>query len=78
VLPSDEFVHIHEYLVRFPTVTGIIESGSPDVELQGGSSITVAAVSKDRLSDEFLLVLLSYSQRIIVDGIVCSDPLVGH
>ena len=78
MLPSDEFVHIHEYLVRFPTVTGIIESGPPDVELQGGSSIAVAAVSKDRLHDELLLIVLSYSQRIIVDGIVCSDPLVGH
>ena len=80
-----EFVHMHECLVRFPAVAGIVESGSPDVELQGGSSITVAAVSKDRLSDEFLLVLLSYSQQICAEGIVderakavdvSSDPLV--
>ncbi len=80
-----EFVHMHECLVRFPAVAGIVESGSPDVELQGGSSITVAAVSKDRLSDEFLLFLLSYSQQICAEGIVderakvvdvSSDPLV--
>ena len=53
------------------------------------SSITVAAVSKDRLNDELLLIVLSYSQRISGDGIVderakvvdvCSDidPLAGH
>ncbi len=46
-------------------------------------------MSKDRLNDELLLVELSYSQRIGVDGIVyvderakvvdmCSDPLAGH
>ena len=59
-----EFVHIHEGLVQFPAVTGIVESGPPDVELQGGSSIAVTAVSKDRLNDELLLIVLSYSQRI--------------
>ena len=51
------------------------------------SSIAVAAVSKDRLNDELLLIVLSYSQRIGVDGIVDerakvvdmhSDPLVRH
>ncbi len=72
-----ELVHMLESLV---------ESGSPDVELQqGGSSIVVAVVSKDRLNDELLLIVLSYSQRICSDGIVdkrakvvdvCRDPLV--
>ena len=47
-----ELVPIHEGLVRFPAVAEIVESGPPDVELQGGSSIAVAAVSKDRLKDE--------------------------
>ena len=77
-----ELVRMHEGLVRFPAVAGIIESGPPD-----GSSIVVAAASKDRLNDELLLIVLSYSQRIGADGIVderakvvdeCSDPLAGH
>ena len=75
---------MHEGLVRSAR---IVESRPSDVELQDGSSIAVAAVSKDRLNDELLLVVLSYSQRIGADGIVderakvvdmCSDPLVGH
>ena len=79
-----KLVHMHEGLVRFPAVAGIVKSGSPDVELQGVLSIAVAAVSKDRLNDEFLLIVLSYSQRIGADEIVderakvvdvCSDPL---
>jgi hypothetical protein len=49
--------------------------------------IAVAAMSKDRLNDELLLIVLSYSQRIGADGIIdertkvvdmCSDPLAGH
>ena len=40
------------------------------MERQGGSSIAVAAVSKDRLNDELLLVVLSDSQRIGADMIV--------
>ena len=79
-----EFIHMHEGL---PAVAGIIESGPPDVELQGGSSIAIAAVSKDRLNDDLLLIVLSYSQRIGADGIIdelakvvdmCRDPLAGH
>ena len=82
-----EFVHMHEGLVRFPAVGGIVESVPSDVELQGGSSIAVLTVSKDWLNDELLLVVLSYSQRISADGIVderakvvdvCHDPLAGH
>jgi hypothetical protein len=51
------------------------------------SSIAVTAVSKDRLSDELLLIVWSYSQRIGADKIVderakvvdvCSDPLAGR
>ena len=41
-----ELVHMHEGLVRFPAVAGLFESRPSDVELQGGSSIAVAAVSK--------------------------------
>ena len=72
-----ELVHMHEGLVWFPAVA----------ELQGGSSIAVAAMSKDRLNDELLLIVLSYSQRIGADGIVdkrakvvdiCSDPLARY
>ena len=78
---------MHEGLVWFPAVAGLVESRPSDVELQGGSSIAVAAMSKDRLNDELLLIVLSYSQRIGVDGIVDerakvvdirSDPLAGH
>ncbi len=78
---------MHEGLVRFPAVAGLVESRPSDVELQGGSSIAVATVSKDRLNDELLLIVLSYSQRIGADGIVderakvvdmCSDPLAGQ
>ena len=58
---------MHEGLVRSAR---IVESRPSDVELQGGSSIAVAAVSKDRLNDELLLIVLSYSQRIGADGIV--------
>ncbi len=65
-----ELVHMHEGLVRFPAVAGLVESRPSDVELQGGSSIAVAAVSKDRFNDELLLVVLSYSQRIGADGVV--------
>ena len=44
-------------------------------------------MSKDRLNDELLLIVLSYNQRIGADGIVdervkvvdmCSDPLARH
>ncbi len=76
-----ELVHMHEGLVWFPAVAGLVESRPSDVELQGGSSIAVAAVSKDRLNDELLLIVLSYSQQIGADGKVvdmCSDPLAGH
>ena len=82
-----ELVHMHEGLVWFPAVAGLVESRPSDVELQGGSSIAVAAMSKDRLNDELLLIVLSYSQRIGADGIVderakivdmCSDPLARH
>ena len=73
--------------MRVPAVAEIVESGPPDVELQGGLSIAVAAVSMDRFNDELLLIVLSYSQRIGADGIVderakivdvCSDPLARH
>ncbi len=49
--------------------------------------IAVASLSKNRLNDELLLIVLSYSQRIGADEIVderakvvdmCSDPLAGH
>ena len=82
-----ELVHMHENLVRFPAVAGLVEFRPSDVELQGGSSIAVATVSKDRFNDELLLIVLSYSQRIGVDGIVDerakvvdmrSDPLARH
>ena len=72
-----EFVQMHEGLVRFPAIDGFFESGPPDVELQ----------SLRCLIDELLLILLSYSQRIGVDGIVdertkvvdvCHDLLAGH
>ena len=62
-----ELVHMHEGLVWF---AGLVESRPSDVELQGGSSIAVTAMSKDRLNDELLLIVLSYSQRIGADGIV--------
>jgi hypothetical protein len=54
------------------------------VECQGGSSIAVAAESKDRFNDELLLVVLTDSQWIGADRIVderakvvdmCGDPL---
>ena len=61
---------MHEGLVRFPAVAGIVKSRPPHVELQGGSSIAVAAVSKDQLNYDFLLIVLSYSKRIGADGIV--------
>ena len=48
---------MHEGLVRFPAVARIVES------LQGGSSIAVAAVSKDRLNDELLLIVLNWVLR---------------
>ncbi len=82
-----ELVHMHEGLVRFPAVAGLVEYRPSNVELQGGSSIAVAAMSKDRLNDELLLIVLSYRQRIGADGIVderakvvdmCSNPLAGH
>ncbi len=52
--------------------------------VHGGSTIAVAAVSKDRLDDELLLVVLSNRQRIGADRVVderakvmdmCSNPL---
>ena len=79
-----EFVHMHEGLVWFPAVARLIESGPSHVELQGGSTIAVAAMSKDRLNDELLLVVLSNRQRIGADRVVderakvmdmCSNPL---
>ena len=82
-----ELAHMHEGLVRFPAVARNVESRPSDVELQGGLSIAVAVVPKDRLNDELLLIVLSYSQRIGADGIVDerakvvdmrSDPLARH
>ncbi len=77
-----EFVHMHEGLERFPAVAGIVESGPSDVELQGGSSIAVAAVSKDRLNDELLLIVLNYCHGIVDEWAkvvdVCRDSLAGH
>ena len=54
---------------------------------KGGSSIAVAAVSKDRLNDEPLLIVLSDDPPFGADRIVderakivdmCSDPLARH
>jgi hypothetical protein len=61
-----ELVHMHEGLVRFPTVTGIVESGPPDVELQGGSSIAVAVVSNTvKVSDpESLLFYVDFDSLV--------------
>ena len=65
----------------------LVESGPSHVELQGGSTIAVAAVFKDRLNDELLLIVLSDRQRIGADRIVdegakvmdvCSNPLARH
>jgi 3-hydroxyacyl-CoA dehydrogenase len=36
----------------------------------GAVERAVAAMSKDRLNDELLLIVLSYSQRIGADGII--------
>ena len=41
-----ELVHMHEGFVRFPAVARLVESGPSHVELQGGSTIAVSAVSK--------------------------------
>ena len=49
-----ELVHMHEGLLWFPAVARLVESGPSHVELQGGSTIAVAAVSKNRLNDELL------------------------
>ena len=79
------FVHMHASLVWLPAVARLIESGPSHVELQGGSTIAVAAMSKDRLNDELLLVVLRKRQRIGANRIVderakvmymCSNPLV--
>ena len=64
------FIHMHEGLVWFPAIARLIEPGPSQVELQGGSTIAVAAVSKDRLNDELLLVVLSDRQRIGADRII--------
>ena len=69
-----EFVHMHEGLVWLPAVARLIESGPSHVELQGGSTIAVAAMSKDRLNDELLLVVLSDRQRIGADRIIDKGP----
>ncbi len=45
---------MHEDLVRFSAVAGLVESRPSDVELQGVLPIAVAAVSKDQLNDELL------------------------
>jgi hypothetical protein len=80
-------VHMHEGLVLFRAVARLVESGPSHVELQGLSTISVAAVSKDRLNDELLLIVLSDRQRIGADRIVdegvkvmdvCSNPLARH
>ena len=49
-----ELVHMHEGLVWFPAVAGLVESRPSDVELQGGSSIVVA------LAVSLMLVSLCY------------------
>ena len=75
---------MHEGVVWFPAVARLIESGPSYVELQGGSTIAVAAMSKNQLNDELLLVVLSNRQRIGADRVVderakvmdmCSNPL---
>ena len=63
-------------LVRFPAIARIVESRPSDVELQGGSSIAVAAVSKDRLNDELLLIVLTVAQHNEQEFIV--ESILGH
>ncbi len=82
-----ELIHMQECLVWFPAVAWIVKSSPTNAERQGGSSIAVAAVFKDRLNDELLLVVLSDSQRIGADRMVDErakvmdmrgDPLAWH
>ena len=74
---SLSLVHMHEGLVWFPAVAWIVESIPTTVKRQGGSSIVVAVMSKDRLNDELLLVVLSVCQRIGADRIVDESDMCG-
>ena len=58
---------MHEGLVWYSAVARLIES---HVELQGGSTIAVAAVCKDRLNDKLLFLVMSDRERIGADRIV--------
>ncbi len=62
-----KLVHMHEGLVRFPDHLTL--NCRVDRRLR-------LIVSKDRLNDEILLIVMSYSQRIDADGIVAERAKV--
>ena len=56
-----ELVNTQGGLVWFSAVARLVESGAAHVELQCGSTIAVAALSKDQLNDELFPIVLSDS-----------------
>ena len=59
-----KLVHMHESLVWFPAIRVFVETSPSNQELHGGSSMMVATMCQDPIDYEFLLVLLSYIERI--------------
>jgi len=59
-----ELVDMHQSFVRFPTVGTRVVAGPSHKELHARSSMMIATMRYDISDHEFLLVLLSYFDRI--------------
>ena len=55
---------MHQGFVRFPTVGTRVVAGPSHKELHAGSSMMITTMRYDISDHEFLLVLLSYFNRI--------------
>ena len=59
-----ELVDMHQGLVRFPTVGTRVIAGPSNKELHTGSSMMISTMRYNISDHKFLLVLLSYVNRI--------------
>ena len=64
-----ELVDMHQGLVWLPTIRTRVIAGPSNKELHAGSSMMITTMSYDISDHEFLLVLLSYVNRINSVGI---------
>jgi hypothetical protein len=59
-----KLVHMHESLVWFPAIRAFVVTSPSNQELHGGFPMMVTTMCQDPIDYKFLLVLLSYIERI--------------